>query len=111
MIHVIATISLRSDSREKFLGEFAFVQPQVEAEEGCIEYAAAIDVDSGHPAQVPVRPDVVIVVEKWTSLDTLKAHLVAPHMVVYRERVKDYVSSVSLQVLTPVGISRDEQSR
>jgi quinol monooxygenase YgiN len=40
-------------------------------------------------------------VEKWESLQALHAHLVAPHMAVYRERVKDVVVGVTLQILDP----------
>ena len=39
--------------------------------------------------------------EKWESLQALQAHLQAPHMREYRERVKDFVASVTLQVLEP----------
>ena len=62
---------------------------------------AAVDLESGHPRQLPLRPDGAVIVEKWGSLETLNVHLVAPHMIAYRERVKDYVKSVSLQVLRP----------
>ena len=41
------------------------------------------------------------VVESWESLDSLYAHLEAPHMAAYRERVKDYVSGASLTVTEP----------
>jgi quinol monooxygenase YgiN len=41
----------------------------------------------------------VTVIEKWNSLEDLKAHLEAPHMLVFRGRVKDLVSEVSLKVL------------
>ena len=41
------------------------------------------------------------VVEKWESLDALNAHLVAPHMLSYREKVKVLVKGVSIQVLEP----------
>jgi len=44
---------------------------------------------------------VVTIVEKWESLEALQAHVVAPHMAAYRERVKDFVVRVSLQVLEP----------
>jgi quinol monooxygenase YgiN len=101
MIHVIATVELQPGTREKYLREFALVKPQVAAEHGCIEYDAAVDLESGHPRQLPPRPDGAVIVEKWTSLEALNAHLVAPHMLAYRERVKDYVKGVSLQVLRP----------
>jgi quinol monooxygenase YgiN len=101
MIHVLATIDIAPGRRAEFLTHFAWVTPQVRAEGGCIEYGAAVDVASGLAVQPAVRPDVVVVVEKWETLDHLKAHLVAPHMTEYRTRVKDLVQGVSLQVLEP----------
>jgi quinol monooxygenase YgiN len=102
LIHVIATVELQPGTRAKFLREFAVLKPQVVTEDGCIEYGAAIDVESGLGPQAPFRADAVIIVEKWTSLDTLKTHLTAPHMKAYREGVKDYVRGTILQVLSPV---------
>lgn len=102
MIHVIATVELHPGTRERFLSEFARLVPDVNAESGCIEYVAAIDLESGAPGQIPLRPDVVTVVEKWSGVETLAAHGIAPHMQAYRERVKDFVRVVALQVLAPV---------
>jgi quinol monooxygenase YgiN len=102
MIHVIATIELTAGKREAFLAEFRKLLPLVGAEKGCLEYGPAIDVASGLSAQAPVRDSVVTIVEKWESLDALKAHLAAPHMAAYRTRVKEYVVRTSLQVLQPV---------
>jgi quinol monooxygenase YgiN len=55
-----------------------------------------IDVDSGLP---PQHLDRVTVIEKWESLEALHAHLRAPHMLTYREQVKDMVEDLSLNVL------------
>jgi quinol monooxygenase YgiN len=74
----------------------------VRAEAGCLEYGAAVDVASDIPVQVPPRDSVVTVVEKWQSLEALKTHLQAPHMVDYRSKVKDLVVSARLQILQPV---------
>ena len=52
--------------------------------------------------QEPAGDDAVIVVEKWEGLEALQAHLKAPHMTEYRERVGDYVRGVRLMVLKPV---------
>jgi quinol monooxygenase YgiN len=41
------------------------------------------------------------VIEKWSSLDALKAHAAAPHMAAYRGRVKELVIRTTLQVLSP----------
>jgi quinol monooxygenase YgiN len=101
MIHVIATVSLAPGTRGRFLEVFNANVPSVLAEDGCLEYGAAIDTPADHPAQGPLRPDVVVVVEKWRDLPALKAHSAAPHMTAYRARARDYILSVSLQVLEP----------
>jgi quinol monooxygenase YgiN len=101
MIHVLATITTKPGQRDAFLKEFHRIMPMVHAEAGCIEYGPAIDVDSGVSVQGPMRDNVVVIIEKWESLPALKAHLQAPHMVEYRVRIKDYVESVTLQILAP----------
>jgi quinol monooxygenase YgiN len=99
LIHVIATVELHPNSRSKFLAEFATVEPLVRAEEGCVEYCAYIDEPSGLAPQIPVRPDVVTIIEQWTSMNALTAHAVAGHMKAYRQRVAHLVVKTSLQVL------------
>jgi quinol monooxygenase YgiN len=101
MIHVIATIELVAGQREAFLKEFNALVPLVRAEAGCLEYGPAVDVSSGIAAQIPLRENVVTVVEKWSDLAALKAHSVAPHMEDYRPKVKHLVVSTKLQVLEP----------
>lgn len=101
MIHVVATIEVAEGKRETFLEEFRKLVPLVLEEEGCIEYGPAIDFETNLPAQGGVRPDVVTVMEKWDSIEALEAHLVAPHMVDYRGRVKEIVKATKLQVLQP----------
>lgn len=102
MLHVIATIELHPGRREEFLAEFGKVVPSVRAEAGCLEYTAATEVATDIPAQAAVRPDVVVVIEKWRDLNDLKAHLAAPHMAAYREAVRAYVANVNLSVLQTV---------
>lgn len=101
MIYVLATITLAPGRRADFLVEFRQNMPHVLAEQGCLEYVPAIDIETTIPAQGPPRPDVVTVVEKWADVSALEAHLIAPHMLAYRTRVKEMVQGVSLQVLKP----------
>lgn len=102
MIHVVATTTLKPGTRPAFLAEFKRMVPESLAEDGCIRYEPVIDVaEVIHPRQLAERPDVVTVLESWRDLDCLRAHLAAPHMAAYRERVKDYVAAGQLQVLTP----------
>jgi quinol monooxygenase YgiN len=102
MIHVLATISLQPNRRDEWAAAFRDLAPLVRQEEGCIEYAAAFDLDAGLPRQAPVAPDEAVVIEKWASVEALIAHLAAPHMASYRERVKSLVREVRLRVLSPV---------
>lgn len=101
MIHVIATIELREGKRAMFLEHFHKLVPEVKAEAGCIEYGPTVDVKTDLPAQVALRPDVVTVVEKWESVEALKAHLAAPHMEAFRGRVSELIEKISLQVVEP----------
>jgi quinol monooxygenase YgiN len=102
MIHVIATIHVKPGTREKYLEILKANVPAVLAEKGCIAYAPAVDVESGIPVQVGLRPDVITLVEAWESLLDLHAHLKAPHMLAYREKIKDIIEKISLQVMAPV---------
>lgn len=101
VIHVIATIEVVSGKREALLAEFRNLVPLVRAEVGCLEYGPTIDAVTDIAAQGSPRDQVVTVVEKWESLDALKAHLAAPHMIEYRGKVKELVAKVKLQILQP----------
>ena len=101
MIYVIATIDIAEGMRDEFVKAFRANVPNVLAEQGCIEYEPTVDLDTTITVQPAVRTNVVTIVEKWESLDALKAHLVAPHMVSYREGVKHLVKGASIQVLEP----------
>jgi quinol monooxygenase YgiN len=101
MIHVVATIKLQADTREKFLRILRDNIPRVQAEQGCRAYAPAVDIESGIPVQAALRPDVVTIIEAWDSLEDLRVHLKAPHMLSYREKVQGLVKNVSIHVLTP----------
>ena len=98
MLHVIAQIELQPGKRDAFLEEFHLLVPHVLAEEGCIEYGPTIDASTDLDRQ-HVDDNQVTIIERWESLEDLKAHLAAPHMDAYRERVKDLVVGARLQLL------------
>jgi len=102
MIYVIATVEVVEGKREALLEEMHRLVPKVRAERGCLEYGPTLDVKTNIPVQIPVRDQVITIVEKWEDLPALQAHLVAPHMLEYRAKVKDLVVRTSLQVLQPV---------
>lgn len=102
MIYVIATSELNPGYREKFIEIVKENIPLVRAEAGCISYTLTGDYESGLSAQRKAGSDVVIFVECWESMEHLKAHLAAPHMNTFREKVTGMRKSSSLQVLTEV---------
>jgi quinol monooxygenase YgiN len=101
MIHVIATVETAPGRREDFLAAFAELVPDVGAESGCLEYGPAIDLATSIADQPALRENIVTVIEKWESVEALRKHLEAPHMVRYRRTVKDVVLGVSIRVLEP----------
>ncbi len=73
MIHVIATIEVAEGQRDAFLAEFHRVMPLVHAETGCIEYGPTVDFPAGLPVPTPLRDQTVVIIEKWESLEALRA--------------------------------------
>ena len=102
MIHVIATLDLQPGKRESVLAQFRALVPIVRAEAGCLEYGTAIDIATPLLGQPPVRPDSVIVVEKWASLAALDAHLASPHMQTFLGGLKGTLKDVKALVLEAV---------
>jgi len=102
MIFVIATSELADNCREEFIAVVKENIPLVRAEAGCISYTLTGDFESGLSAQVKSNENTVTFVECWGSLEHLKAHLAAPHMNSFREKVKGMRKSSTLKVLTPV---------
>ena len=101
MIHVIAILTAQPGKRDIVLKEFLANVPNVRAERGCIEYGAALDADPGPAFQKKVGADTFVVIEKWESMEALKAHAAAPHMAAYGAKVKDMLASRVVHVLSP----------
>lgn len=101
MIHVIAVITAKPGKREEILAAFRANVPNVRAEQGCIEYGAAVDADPALPVQTKYGPDTFVVIEKWQSLGALKAHAAAPHMAAYGAKTRELIASRVIHVLDP----------
>ena len=98
MINVIASIRVKAGMRSEFLEVFKANVPNVREEKGCIEYLPTVDIDADLPPQV-LDENVVTIIEKWENLEALRDHLVAPHMLAYKEKVQDIVEDLSVKVL------------
>lgn len=98
MINVIASIHIKEGRLSEFIEIFKANVPKVLKEKGCVEYVPTVDFPTGLPPQ-ELNNNVVTIIEKWDCLEDLQTHLKAPHMLEYRERVKNLVDNVSLKVL------------
>ena len=101
MVHVIAVITAKPGMREKILEAFRANVPAVRAEQGCIEYGAAVDADPALKFQTRWGPDTFLAIEKWQSMEALKAHAAAPHMAAYAAKTKDLIASRAVHILSP----------
>ncbi len=103
MIHVLAIITAKSGMREPVLDAFRANMPAVHAEDGCIEYAPAVDGEGFGAFVTPFGEDTFVVIEKWESADALKAHAAAPHMAAYAARTREMIATRVIHVLSPAG--------
>ncbi len=90
MIHVIAVITAEPGKRQVILDELRPLLPTIHAEPGCLEYTVTVDADlqpSTLHQPAPIGPDTFLVVEKWESLEALRAHSSAPFVHEYFEKV------------------------
>jgi quinol monooxygenase YgiN len=101
MIHVLAFITTKPGMRDAVLSAFRANMPAVHAEQGCIEYGPAVDAEGMDGFQTALGPDAFVVIEKWESLEALKAHAAAPHMAAYAARTRDMLASRIIHVLNP----------
>ena len=98
MINVIASIQIKEGQLSEFIKIFKSNVPNVIEEKGCIEYVPTVDVPTGLPPQ-ELNSNVITIIEKWDNLEDLQAHISAPHMLAYKEKVKDLVETMSLKIL------------
>ena len=98
MVHVLAIITAHPGKRIQLLELFQAVIPTVREEQGCIEYGVAVDVPNADPA---FGPDTYVVIEKWESMEALKAHSVAPHMKAFGAAAGGLIAKRAVHVMEP----------
>ena len=99
-VHVIAVITAKPGMRDQVLEAFKANVPAVHAEDGCIEYGATVDADGLGSFQTRFGDDTFVVVEKWASVDALKAHAATPHMAAYAAKTKDMLADRVIHVMS-----------
>jgi len=76
MIIVTGSITLLDGRRDEMVRASETMIEASRAEEGCVEYRYAFDLQHDH---------VVAFTEVWTDMAALRAHLDTPHMAAFRE--------------------------
>ena len=99
MIHVLAMITTKPGLRAEVLAAFHANMPAVHAEKGCVEYGPAIDADGVGAMQTPLGPDSFVVIEKWETMEDLKAHGASAHMAAYGAKNRDKLAGRVIHVL------------
>jgi len=100
MIHVVALITAKPGKREEILKHARANLAAVRAEKGCIEYGPVVDAENALGFQTKLGPDTFMVVEKWESMDALKAHAAAPHMAAYGAKTKEHIATRVIHILS-----------
>ena len=102
MIFVIAESIMKDENcKAEFIRIAKANIPTVRAEKGCISYELNEDCKEG-PAAQKTNPMILTFVECWESIEALQAHLQAPHMKAFMEKVRSLREGSSLKVVTPV---------
>jgi quinol monooxygenase YgiN len=60
-----------------------------------------VDAEGALPIQAKWGADTFLVIEKWDSMDALKAHAAAPHMAAYGAKTRELIASRVIHILTP----------
>lgn len=103
MIHVVAVITAQPGQRAAILEAFAANRSAVLAEQGCLEYAAAVDAEGLPPSKGSLGPDTFMVIEKWATLADLQAHGASAHMADYAAKTRALTAARVIHILQPAG--------
>jgi len=98
MLHVIVTMRIKEGRMQEFLAACKDLRPIVLREAGCQGYEYVRDVVSPFSPEQPIEADRITLLERWESLDALKAHLETPHMKAAGAKMKGMRASVELHL-------------
>ena len=97
MIYVVAELRLKPGMAEKAAAEARKVVAGTIKEDGCLQYDFHLSVTD---------PTRLVAVERWSSREALDAHNRTPHLLAWREALKEFVVERNIQIITPERIDR-----
>jgi len=96
MIHIVAILTAKPGQRAALLTRFKAALPAVLAEDGCLEYAPVIDLES---SAAKYGEDSFVVIEKWRDQAAIDAHGTAAAMVSFVADTKDVLAKIEVHRL------------
>jgi quinol monooxygenase YgiN len=99
-VYVLCRFDLKPDADiSDYIAKTLSVVPAVRAENGCQMYTLLEDAKTDWEKPMRFGERTLWMVEKWDSIDALKAHLEAPHMKAFGPTVRSMRSSGTFHVL------------
>ena len=102
MIHVLAIITAHPGMRGRIVEAYRANVDAVRAEAGCLGYGAVVDAPGAAEGFAQFGEDAFVVIEKWASMEALRAHMVAPHMKAYAAKTRELTAQRAIHVLEAV---------
>ena len=101
MVQLVVTVTTRPGRVAEYVAAFRALAPQVRLEEGCIEYDIYRD-SSDARFDNEVRPDTVVLCEKWESIEALQRHTRdSAALSEFRRLIKEIKLESRYRLLTP----------
>ena len=101
MVHLIITVQVRPGAVADYVAAFTAIAADVRLEYGCLDYNIYRDSTDARFDNV-VRPDTVVICEKWESIEALQAHTRDSKVLnQFRQAVRDLKVGSTYVLLTP----------
>ena len=102
-VYVLCRFDLTPDADvAEYAGKTLSVVPTVRAEKGCRMYTLLKDAATDWDKPMRFGGRTMWMLEKWDSVEALKAHLETPHMKAFGPTVRQMRTSSTFHVLEPV---------
>jgi quinol monooxygenase YgiN len=102
-VYVLCRFDLKSDADiSDYVSKTLSVVPTVRAENGCQMYTLLKDAETDWEKPMRFGERTLWMIEKWDSIEALKAHIDAPHMKAFGPTVRPMRSSGTFHVLQEV---------
>ena len=102
-VYVLCRFDLKPDAdMADYAAKTLAVVPTVRAEDGCRLYTLLKDASTDWDKPMRFGERTMWMLEKWDSIDALKAHLETPHMKAFGPTVRPMRTASTFHVLEPV---------